>query len=205
MRHYVKGVDQLAHFVPYSPNPFEDLAWTAPELLCKIGSNDDPIWRNWSRAADVYSFGIIMQEILLKGAPFCNNKPLTLSGSLTAWLCTLYSMMHAQSILTCPLCRVADCVFRVLDSPPEYPFRPCIQNNVEASKGYCQLMEAAWSEREEDRPPFSDILLQLQQTFPQLKYACRAVSAVYSTYVRTYPQCSVHVAFTHVQRVSLYT
>ena len=75
-------------------------------------------------------------------------------------------------VFTCYTCHVAECVFRVLDSHPEYPFRPCIQNNGEAPKGYCQLMESAWSEREDDRPSFSDILLKLQQTFPQLKYAC---------------------------------
>ena len=69
-----------------SPNMSEGLAWTAPELLRTIGTNNNPICRNWSKAADVYSFGIIMQEILLKGAPFCNNKPLTLAGSLTVWL-----------------------------------------------------------------------------------------------------------------------
>lgn len=148
----------------------EGLAWTAPELLRKIGNSDNPIWRNWSKAADVYSFSIIMQEILLKGAPFCNNKPLTLSGSLTAWLHPT-QREQVYKVLTCCMCHVADCVLRVLESPPECPFRPCTQNNMEASEGYCQLMQAAWSEREEDRPPFSDILLQLQQTFPQLKYA----------------------------------
>ena len=69
-----------------SPNMSEGLAWTAPELLRTIGINSNPICRNWSKAADVYSFGIIMQEILLKGPPFCNNKPLALAGSLTVWL-----------------------------------------------------------------------------------------------------------------------
>ena len=168
-----------------SPNISEGLAWTAPELLRTIGTNNNPMCRSWSKAADVYSFGIIMQEILLKGAPFCNNKPLTLAGSFTVWLhacftailykralCTYVYSHVIWGIFTCYTCYVAECVFRVLDSHPQYPFRPCIQNNGEAPKGYCQLMEAAWSEREDDRPSFSDILLKLQQTFPQLKYAC---------------------------------
>lgn len=168
-----------------SPNMSQGLAWTAPELLRTIGTTSNPICRSWSKAADVYSFGIIMQEILLKGAPFCNNKPLTLAGSLTAcftvnikyqWtLCAyihiiIYEVYSSHVIyMSCYV--VAECVFRVLDSHPQYPFRPCIQNNGEAPKGYCQLMEAAWSEREDDRPLFSDILLKLQQNFPQLKYA----------------------------------
>lgn len=75
-------------FLPIYLTMHVGLAWTAPELLRKIGNNDSPIWKNWSKAADIYSFGIIMQEVLLKGAPFCSNKPLSLSGSFIAWLHT---------------------------------------------------------------------------------------------------------------------
>lgn len=99
------------------------LAWTAPELLRKIGNNDSPIWKHWSKAADIYSFGIIMQEVLLKGAPFCSNKPLTLSGSLIAWLhtsrCTRYS--HVDILYVCVLCRL--CHLCVGESPRD-PFPP---------------------------------------------------------------------------------
>lgn len=40
-----------------------DLLWTAPEHLRKF--------ENGSKAGDIYSFGIIMQEIIVEGLPYC--------------------------------------------------------------------------------------------------------------------------------------
>jgi len=43
-----------------------ELLWTAPELL-----REPPIRRRGSQPGDVYSFGIIIQEVVLRGEPFC--------------------------------------------------------------------------------------------------------------------------------------
>ena len=44
---------------------YTDLLWTAPELL----RNDDAL-RKATQKADVYSFGIILQEIVCRAQPF---------------------------------------------------------------------------------------------------------------------------------------
>ncbi|XP_021924230.1 retinal guanylyl cyclase 1 isoform X2 [Zootermopsis nevadensis] len=43
-----------------------DLLWTAPELL-----RNHSLLKTGTQAADVYSFGIIMQEVVVRGEPFC--------------------------------------------------------------------------------------------------------------------------------------
>ncbi|XP_076752601.1 retinal guanylyl cyclase 2 isoform X1 [Xylocopa sonorina] len=43
-----------------------ELLWTAPELL-----RQPNLRRRGTQAADVYSFGIIMQEVVVRGEPFC--------------------------------------------------------------------------------------------------------------------------------------
>jgi len=43
-----------------------DLFWTAPEIL-----RDPNLKRKGTYAADVYSFAIIMQEVISRCAPFC--------------------------------------------------------------------------------------------------------------------------------------
>ncbi|XP_018581664.1 retinal guanylyl cyclase 1 [Scleropages formosus] len=47
------------------PRP-EDQLWTAPELL-----RDPPLEKKGTFQADVYSFSIIMQEVISRNAPFC--------------------------------------------------------------------------------------------------------------------------------------
>jgi hypothetical protein len=43
-----------------------ELLWTAPELL-----RDPILRRTGTQPGDVYSFGIIIQEVVLRGEPFC--------------------------------------------------------------------------------------------------------------------------------------
>jgi hypothetical protein len=43
-----------------------DLLWTAPELL-----RSPSLLKTGTQPADVYSFGIIMQEVVVRGEPFC--------------------------------------------------------------------------------------------------------------------------------------
>lgn len=43
-----------------------DLLWSAPELL-----RSESLRRQGTQPADVYSFAIIMQEVVVRGEPFC--------------------------------------------------------------------------------------------------------------------------------------
>ncbi|XP_061664804.1 retinal guanylyl cyclase 2 isoform X4 [Syngnathoides biaculeatus] len=51
---------------PYAEPPADELLWTAPELL----RGPQPGLRG-SLPGDVYSFAVIMQEVLIRGPPFC--------------------------------------------------------------------------------------------------------------------------------------
>lgn len=44
-----------------------ELLWTAPEIL----RNQKGLTKFGTQAGDVYSFGIIMQEVVVRGEPFC--------------------------------------------------------------------------------------------------------------------------------------
>jgi len=49
-----------------------ELLWTAPEHLRQgFVLNKDVVIKTGSQMGDVYSFGIIMQEVILRGAPYC--------------------------------------------------------------------------------------------------------------------------------------
>lgn len=49
----------------------KDLLWTAPEHLRSTTIRDQVVISIGSQAGDIYSFAIIMQEIIVRGAPFC--------------------------------------------------------------------------------------------------------------------------------------
>jgi guanylate cyclase 2F len=59
-----------------------DLLWTAPEHLKQTKVKDKSVYALGSQHGDIYSFGIIMQEIIVRGAPFC-MMGLTDEGFLT--------------------------------------------------------------------------------------------------------------------------
>lgn len=50
---------------------FAALVWTAPELLRK----EEAIPVNGSAEGDVYSYAIILQEVMLKDFPYAANEP----------------------------------------------------------------------------------------------------------------------------------
>ena len=58
----IDGEDPLLYYI------FKDLLWTAPELL--QGTANNPTTTAGTQKGDVYSFGIIMQEIILRQGPF---------------------------------------------------------------------------------------------------------------------------------------
>jgi guanylate cyclase 2F len=47
------------------------LLWTAPEHLRATTIRDQAVLSIGSPAGDIYGFGIIMQEVIVGGAPFC--------------------------------------------------------------------------------------------------------------------------------------
>lgn len=49
---------------------FAEPLWTSPELL-RIPAESRPTYG--TQAGDVYSYGIILQELILKGSPFANE------------------------------------------------------------------------------------------------------------------------------------
>lgn len=44
-----------------------ELLWTAPEIV----RNTKGVSKNGTQPGDVYSFGIIMQEVVVRGEPYC--------------------------------------------------------------------------------------------------------------------------------------
>ncbi|XP_047540471.1 uncharacterized protein LOC125073614 isoform X1 [Vanessa atalanta] len=57
-----------AQSLPYPPRSARDLLWTAPEILRETSSATVP---GGTQAGDVFSFAIIMQEVLVRGEPYC--------------------------------------------------------------------------------------------------------------------------------------
>lgn len=56
-----------------------DLLWTAPELL-----RNETLMKKGSQQGDIYSFAIIMQEVVVRGEPFCMLS-LTAEGELISY------------------------------------------------------------------------------------------------------------------------
>lgn len=62
-RMYFSSLENVAFLLFLFPS---DLLWTAPELL-----RSPALRKSGTQPADVYSFGIIMQEVVVRGEPFC--------------------------------------------------------------------------------------------------------------------------------------
>ncbi|XP_041974352.1 retinal guanylyl cyclase 2 [Aricia agestis] len=54
--------------LPYPPRSARELLWTAPELLREASGQAVP---SGTQAGDVFSFAIIMQEVIVRGEPYC--------------------------------------------------------------------------------------------------------------------------------------
>ncbi|NXL63178.1 GUC2F cyclase, partial [Chordeiles acutipennis] len=65
------GYNELldAQKCPYIPPPPEELLWTAPELL-----RDPDMCRKGTFKGDIYSFAIILQEVVVRGPPYCMSE-----------------------------------------------------------------------------------------------------------------------------------
>ncbi|KAM6100680.1 retinal guanylyl cyclase 2 [Theristicus caerulescens] len=65
------GYNELleAQKCPYIQPPPEELLWTAPELL-----RDPDMCRKGTFKGDIYSFAIILQEVVVRGPPYCMSE-----------------------------------------------------------------------------------------------------------------------------------
>ncbi|XP_053378037.1 atrial natriuretic peptide receptor 1-like [Mercenaria mercenaria] len=104
------------------------LLWTAPELLRQNG------WNPGTQKADVYSFSIILQEVIIRGAPF-----------------ELSDLTSTDIIENVKLGRTP-------------PFRPELPSSVECSSDLVDIMVSCWAEKPESRPSFDVIDSYLKKT-----------------------------------------
>lgn len=103
---------------------FAELLWVAPELLAHTTFIGCPR----TQKGDVYSFAIILEEIVVRGGPYESARQLTDVPSIV-------KRISAQ------------------ETPP---FRPCLAGH-DCPPDLMELMEKCWSENPEDRPSFSSI------------------------------------------------
>ncbi|XP_033126595.1 atrial natriuretic peptide receptor 1-like [Anneissia japonica] len=102
--------------------------WTAPELL----RQNYPRCRS-TKQGDTYSYGIILQEIILRDAPYCMIE------------------MEAEEII---------CKIRTISNPP---FRPEVDDKDTNYSKVVRLMKTCWDEDPSCRPPFSYIINYLKR------------------------------------------
>ncbi|XP_048580890.1 atrial natriuretic peptide receptor 1 isoform X2 [Nematostella vectensis] len=109
---------------------YNQLLWCAPENLT------DPERPGKSQPGDVFSYGIILQEILLRGLPYCTEQ-----------------FMEAKAIVS----RV-----RQGEVPP---FRPNVyaETSNPSNIAYIHLMQECWEESPALRPNFFSILRRLKK------------------------------------------
>ena len=103
----------------------ENLLWTAPEVLQQ---------KQLSKEADVFSYGVIMQEVLTRERPYGLNTPL----------------LDAGDIIT----RLSD--------PETSSYRPHLSKEM-CSEAWYQLAQQSWSSTPSMRPSFREIITQLNE------------------------------------------
>lgn len=100
---------------------YTDLLWKAPEHI------DNPKYPH-SQPGDVYGYGIILQEILMRAFPYCMHENVT-----------------AQEVV------------KRVKASQNPPFRPKVSNDF-GKPEFIEMMEECWSEYPGNRPKFDDIM-----------------------------------------------
>jgi guanylate cyclase 2F len=115
----------------------------APEhIRTSIIKNDVATVMTSSAAGDVYSFGIIMQEVILRGPPFC-MLDLTPQGSLLFLIKMIFEIFVYIEIIA-----------KIKKPPPL--LRPSVSKQA-APPEYINSMKQCWAEQAETRPSFNDL------------------------------------------------
>ncbi|KAJ0062132.1 hypothetical protein NL108_015710, partial [Boleophthalmus pectinirostris] len=131
----------------------EDMFWTAPELLRNATAR-----KRGTFQGDVYSFAIIIQEVISRSAPFCMlDMPAT--GKQTNSRDTL--QINADTAQTFMLLSLVttEIINKIREPPPLC--RPTVSVD-EAPLDVIQVMKQAWSEEAEKRPNFEEIFKQFK-------------------------------------------
>ncbi|KAF4086392.1 hypothetical protein AMELA_G00105810 [Ameiurus melas] len=125
----------------------EDLFWTAPELLRDLESQ-----RKGTFKGDVYSFAIILQEVVVRGAPYCMLGLPPEVGNILHILATIRAL-RLYLVLS------AEIIRKVKKPPPMC--RPTVAPD-QAPLECIQLMKQCWSEQPDRRPAFDEIFDQFK-------------------------------------------
>ncbi|XP_050297580.1 atrial natriuretic peptide receptor 1 isoform X1 [Anthonomus grandis grandis] len=110
-------------------NYYNKMLWVAPELLPLTLIPGNPA----TQKGDVYSFAIILEEIIVRGGPYDAAR----------------RYLEVEEIIT----RVA--------SRENPPFRPAVSQG-DCPEELLELMERCWNDNPEDRPTFDSIRLNLK-------------------------------------------
>lgn len=117
----------------------------APEhVRTAIIKNDVATVMTSSSAGDVYSFGIIMQEVILRGPPFCT---LDLSPQGQPALSRARALLTDSTVF-------AEIIAKIKKPPPL--LRPSVSKQA-APPEYINSMKQCWAEQAETRPSFNDL------------------------------------------------
>lgn len=126
----------MGNFKQSTKNPemddkyYSNLFWTAPELL-RMHDDHRPMYG--SQMGDVYSYGIILQELASRDFPYSRAKLLFTNEEI---------------------------VLKVREGSTP-PFRPKVSDNA-CTAEWMRLMTTCWSETPEARPQFDDVLKRAQ-------------------------------------------
>lgn len=130
------GIPKLYHLLGEKPEkrPISDLLWSAPELLRRSASHT---YVSGTREADIYSFSMIMSEILMSDS-----------------LMNLFLRNQRD--------RIEDIIDR-LQNPFPVLCRPKITLPPDVPETTLSLLHKCWSENTEERPSFNFICASLKR------------------------------------------